>query len=82
MTDKFTRALLAALNQSAEQMEADWSSLEAVLRKPFDSVGSPVEIDPPIDPADVAPQAAEPQVRENRLATTIVSGMAKIRAGG
>ena len=34
MTDKFTRALLAALNESAEVKETDWNSIAELLRDP------------------------------------------------
>jgi hypothetical protein len=97
MTDKFTSALLAALNESAEIKESDWSSLEAVLRGPIDAVDAVgekgrvgrVAIDTveatdavePVAPVEVRRQAAAPQTAENRFAATISSGMAKIRSG-
>ena len=68
MTDRFMTAVLAALNESAEVKEADWHSIEALLR------GS-------VDPVDVVPRAAGPQVSENRFAATICSGIAKVRSG-
>ena len=92
MTDKFTSALLAALNESAEMKESDWNSIEAVLRQPIDAVdpiekndaadqGAAIE---PAEPVDVewqtAPQFPERQDGENRFAATISSGMAKIRS--
>lgn len=68
MPDRFMTAVLAALNESAEVKEADWHSIEALLR------GS-------VDPVDVGPQAAGSQVSENRFAATICSGIAKVRSG-
>jgi hypothetical protein len=95
MTDKFTSALLAALNASAEVKESDWNSIEAVLRRPIDEGEPVVEIEAveavgaadsmdvveQPDPLDAGPRAAGPQVSENRFAATISSGMAKIRSG-
>lgn len=69
MADKFTSALLAALNESAEINESDWNAIEPVPRAP-------------IDPVEVELHAAGPLVSENRFAATISSVMAKIRSGG
>jgi hypothetical protein len=69
MTDKFTSALLAALNESTEVNESDWNSIGAVLRAPR-------------DPAKAELRAVGSPVSENRYAATISSVMAKIRSGG
>ena len=68
MPDRFMTAVLAALNESAEVKEADWHSIEAVLR------GA-------VDPADVELQGAGPQISENRFAATVSSCMARARSG-
>jgi hypothetical protein len=67
MSDRFTDALLAALNESAEAREGDWDSIAAVLRVPIAS-------------ADAPTQGAVP-ASENRFAATVSSCMAKIREG-
>jgi hypothetical protein len=69
MSDKFTDALLTALNESTEVQESDWNSIAAVLRGP-------------IAAADDRPQVTiHPPASENRYAATVSSCMAKIRAG-
>jgi len=69
MPDRFSSALLAALNESVEVKESDWNSIAAVLRAP-------------IDPPDVRPQqTAYAPASENRFAATISSGMARVREG-
>lgn len=67
MSDRFTDALLAALNESAEANESDWDSVAAVLREPVDLVDVPAQ-----QPAPTS---------ENRFAATVSSCMAKIREG-
>jgi hypothetical protein len=76
MTDKFTSALLAALNESAEMKESDWNSIEAVLRQPVeaaepaaaahDTVDRDAAIDAvePTEPVDLGWQAAPPRFPE------------------
>ncbi len=73
MTDSFTRALLAALNESAEVKESDWNSIAELLR----------------DPPEAQPQASETEpvssenrfvASENRFAETVSYFMAKVRA--
>ena len=66
MPDNFTSALLAALNNSAEIKAGDWASIEAVLR--------------PSQGASDGGQQSLGFSPENRLAATVSSGMAKIRA--
>ena len=67
MPDRLTSALLAALNESSEIKESDWLQLERALRGQSDEVDSK---------PDVEPKAGS----ENRFATTVCSGMAKVRA--
>jgi hypothetical protein len=67
MPDRFSNALLAALNESVELKESDWNSIAAVLRGPM-------------EPAATR-QAPHVSASENRFAATISSGMAKVRAG-
>ena len=67
MTDKFSNALLAALNESAELKEGDWNSIASVLRGP-------------VEPTAAGAMAHAP-APENRFAATISFGMAKVRAG-
>jgi hypothetical protein len=95
MTDKFTSALLAALNDSAEIKESDWNSIEAVLPQPVEAADPTAEHDAvdrdaaidavePTEPVDLgwqAPRFPERPDGENRFAATISSGMAKIRSG-
>ena len=67
MPDRFTIALLSALNNSTEDKGYDWNSIEDILsgrNTPVDSGSSPVEL----------------QVSENRFAATISSGMARLRS--
>jgi hypothetical protein len=66
MSESFTSALLAALNQSTEIEDNDWAALEAVLRESRAVAGGG--------------QLAAVSTLENRFAATISSGMAKIRA--
>ena len=69
MSDRFTDALLAALNEAAEEDESDWDSIAAVLRGP-------------VAPADAQTQeAVDPPASENRFAATVSSCMARIREG-
>ncbi len=74
MADRFTSALLAALNDSAEVQESDWNSLVEILRASREASG--------VAPKSVEPAASLKQfvASENRLAETVVSYMAKVRA--
>ena len=65
MTGRFFNAVLAALNESREAKEDDWSSIEAVLREP----ANPVVVD-----------LGERLISENRFAAAVSSGMAKVRS--
>ena len=67
MTDRFSNALLAALNESAEFTESDWNSIEAVLR-------------PRMEPATIQ-ETVHAAASDNRFAAAISSGMAKARGG-
>ena len=67
MSDRFTDALLAALNESAEAKESDWDSVAAVLREPVASADAPTQ-----DAVSAS---------ENRFAATVSSCMARIREG-
>ena len=63
MTDKFTSALLAALNESGEVKESDWRSIEAVLRGPLEQPApleaiKPVDQVAPVEPVDPFEAAA------------------------
>lgn len=69
MPDRFTSALLAALNDSAVVKESDWDSIAEVLRVPAD----PIDIE--------APSEGSPDP-ENRFAATVSCFMAKVRSGG
>ena len=65
MSERFTSALLAALNEATEFKDSGWNSIEEVLR------GQSA-------PADFSrPQAL---ASENRFAATVCSGMAKVRS--
>jgi hypothetical protein len=91
MPDRFSRALLAALNESVEVKESEWNAIAAVLRAPIDpseigpqeSVFTPARerrlaaTAPTLDRrfAEVAP------VSENRFAATISCCMARLREG-
>jgi hypothetical protein len=66
MSERFTSALLAALNESTEFKDNGWNSIEEVLRGQSPST-------------DFGP--SQPQGSENRFAAVVSSGMAKIRAG-
>jgi hypothetical protein len=68
MSDKFTDALLKALNESTEVNESDWNSIAAVLRGPAVAAA----------PSQETICAPAP---ENRYAATVSSCMAKIREG-
>jgi len=69
MPDRFSNALLAALNEAVEAKESDWNSIAALLRAP-------------IDAADSRPQTtAHVPAPENRFAATISSCMARVREG-
>jgi hypothetical protein len=70
MADRFTSALLAALNEAAEVKEGDWNSIEAVLRAPVGRQAS-----------GALPAQGSGSLPENRFAATISSGMARIRSG-
>ena len=69
MSDRFTSALLAALNESAEMKDSDTSSAAAA---PHEDA---------VDPLDTGPAAAESEVSENKFAAIISSCMAKFRSG-
>ena len=73
MTDSFTRALLAALNESAEVKESDWNSIAELLRDPPEA---------PQPQASPEPVSSENRfvASENRFAETVSSFMAKVRA--
>ena len=74
MADRFTSALLAALNDSVEVKESDWNSIAEVLRASREAVDTAVEAVAPLDSAN---QFA---ASENRLAETVFSYVAKVRA--
>jgi hypothetical protein len=67
MSDRFTTALLAALNESTEFKDSGWNSIEEALR-----CG-------PRDPASRPPALKQATVDENRFAATICLGMGKGR---
>jgi hypothetical protein len=69
MPDRFSNALLAALNESAEVRDSDWNSIADVLRAPISATCSrpQMSIDAPFS--------------ENRFAATIGSCMARVRDG-
>ncbi|WP_154070988.1 hypothetical protein [Bradyrhizobium lablabi] len=67
MPDRFTSALLFALNNSTEIKEHDWTSIEDVIRGR-------------VNPVDFRPPPVDLQVPENRFAATISSGMARLRS--
>ena len=75
MTDKFTRALLAALNESAEVKETDWNSIAELLRDP---VGAG---DPKPQASGSIPSENQFAASETRFAETVSSLMAKVRTG-
>lgn len=67
MSDKFSNALLAALNASVEVKEGDWDSIAKVLRGSVNTI-------------DEGSEDTEPQTPENRFAATVSTYMAKVRA--
>jgi hypothetical protein len=69
MPDRFSSALLAALNDSVEVKESDWNSIAAVLRGPIDA------------PDIRLRKTVDAPASENRFAATISSGMARVREG-
>jgi hypothetical protein len=69
MSDKFTDALLKALNESTEVKESDWNSIAAVLRGPTVAAAAPSQ------------ETICLPASENRYAATVSSCMAKIREG-
>jgi hypothetical protein len=75
MADRFTTALLAALNDSVELQESDWDSLVEVLRASREVADARPKT---VEPADPVNRFA---ASENRLAETVFSSMAKVRAG-
>jgi hypothetical protein len=91
MQDRFSRALLAALNESAEVKESEWNSIAAVLRAPIDSTETrPQErvFAPVLErrlaataPVSDSRLAATAPVPENRFAATVSCCMARLREG-
>ncbi|KRQ94753.1 hypothetical protein CQ12_04290 [Bradyrhizobium jicamae] len=69
MSDRFTSALLTALNEAAEVKESDWTSIEAVLRGPVAAADAQTQV------------AVYPPDPENRFAATVSSCMARVREG-
>lgn len=69
MSDRFTSALLAGLNEAAEVNESDWASIAAVLRGSVVAADAPTQI------------PVYPPAPENRFAATVSSCMARVREG-
>ena len=69
MSDRFTSALLAALNESDEVKGSDSSSTAAA---PHEDA---------VRPLDTGPAAPESEVSDNRFAAIISSCIAKFRSG-
>ena len=91
MQDRFSSALLAALNDSVEVRESDWNSIAAVWREPIDPTerrSQEMAFAPAREsrfaattPVADSRFAATASVSENRFAATISCCMARLREG-